>query len=437
MKTWKNGICAMTASGLLMLGVGVAVGVGGCAGKRRAAVERVEPARASEVKTDRRLARRPRMVEVFRSEGLQVTGVGVSRTGRVFVNFPRWSGPYAMALGEVKPDGTLKPWPTPAWNAFSPDPSVPATGPEATPEGDRFVCVQSVTVDDQDRVWVLDPASPRFAGVVRHSGGPKLVSFELKAGERPEASAKVYHFDELVAPDNSYLNDVRVDTRRQVAYVTDSGRGGLVVLDLKTGNARRVLDGHPSVMADAGVVPVVEGRELRFFESGVPAQIHSDGIALSPDGEWVYYQALTGRRLHRVPTGVLRDASSTREAVEASVEDLGETVVTDGMEMDDAGNVYFSALEKDAVWVRRPDGTVEQLIADKRLAWPDSFAIGPAPGGDLTALKREDRGDWLYVTTAQIHRSAWFRGQAAGTTMREPYRVFRVQLPAPSPARGK
>lgn len=38
------------------------------------------------------------------------------------------------------------------------------------------------------------------------------------------------------------LNDVRFDLGREVAYLTDSGKGGLVVLDLATKKARRVLD---------------------------------------------------------------------------------------------------------------------------------------------------------------------------------------------------
>ena len=41
----------------------------------------------------------------------------------------------------------------------------------------RWICVQSVVVDDQDALWVLDPASPKTEAVVK--GGPKLVKIDL------------------------------------------------------------------------------------------------------------------------------------------------------------------------------------------------------------------------------------------------------------------
>ena len=89
----------------------------------------------------------------------QVTGVTVSAKGRVFVNFPFWSDDHTISVAEVV-DGKPKPFPDEAWNA------------KAGPPAQRWICVQSVVVDDQDALWVLDPASPKTEAVVE--GGPKL-----------------------------------------------------------------------------------------------------------------------------------------------------------------------------------------------------------------------------------------------------------------------
>jgi DNA-binding beta-propeller fold protein YncE len=95
--------------------------------------------------------------------------------------------------------------------------------------------VQSVVVDDQDALWVLDPASPKTEAVVR--GGPKLVKIDLATNKVTQTIT----LDEKVAPERSYLNDVRLDTKTGHAFITESGTGAIIVVDLKSGKARRLL----------------------------------------------------------------------------------------------------------------------------------------------------------------------------------------------------
>lgn len=339
------------------------------------------------------------LVEVASSEGKQWTGVAVSRTGRIFVNSPNWHDGHTWSVAEIRRDGSIVPFPDAATNQWSKGEDVAS----------KFVCVQSVYVDERDRLWVLDPGNPMFHGVI--PGAAKLVRFDLTA---PGGPAWSLSFSDIVAPKDSYLNDVRIDVAREFAYISDSGRGGIVVVNLRTGESWRTLDGHPSALAEA-IVPVLEGRELRWAGgagAGQVPQVHSDGIALSPDGEYVYYQALTARTLYRIPASALRDRGLTPEKVASKVENLGPTVMTDGMIMDKRGVLYFSALEQDAIVARTPDGQLVTLAKDPKISWPDSFAIGPR--------------DSLYFTTAQIHRTAWFN--ADGTMPQSPYMLFRMPL---------
>jgi sugar lactone lactonase YvrE len=333
----------------------------------------------------------------------QVTGVTVSTDGRVFVNFPLWNPEhYQGAVAEVMQDGTLRSYPDEKWNMWRPGMRLALDK--------HFVCVQSVVADGEGSLWVLDPGAPQFEGPL--PGAAKLVQIDLETNE----VERVVQFDDTIVPKGSYLNDVRIDLAHDHAYMTDSGLGALIVLNLETGEAHRVLDDHPSTSAE-DIVPMIGNRPLRVTGSGDVPQIHSDGIALDRDAEYLYYHALTGYHSYRVPTTALRDLWGRPESLAAAVEDLGSDAITDGMHLDAEGNLYFTALEYDGILKRTPRGDLQPVVIDERLRWPDTLAIGP--DGEL------------YITTSQIHLGERFVGN--DVSRQEPYRVFRIDLELDSP----
>jgi len=336
-----------------------------------------------------------RLSEAASTGDNQVTGVAVSKTGRMFVNFPFWSPGHTVSVVELMSDGTMRPFPDAEWNQWNRDTATAAN---------HFVCVQSVYIDRDDNLWILDPASPMMAGVV--AGGAKLVKVDLATN----AVTQVIHYDETVAPKMSYLNDVRIDPVNHYAYLTESGMGALVATDLATGQSRRLLADHPSTKAEEGVVPVIEGKELRDTAGNVP-KMHADGIAFDMTNDYLYYKALTGRTLYRIKADALRGAGNEGN-LGSRVENLGTTVVCDGMIMDAAGNLYMTAIEENAVRVRRPSGAMEVVTSDSNLKWPDSFAIGP--DGDLR------------VTISMIHLDPKYNNGISRRTL--PYKVFRVDI---------
>ncbi len=328
----------------------------------------------------------------------QVTGIAVSRQGRIFVNFPRWGKDPLYSVAEVLPDGSLRPYPDTDWNRWGKD---EAGHPEA-----HFVCVQSVVVDGSDFLWVLDPASPAFKGVV--PGGAKLVKINLATG----IVEQVIPFDDVAAPRASYLNDVRFDPAGGVAYLTDSGTGAIVVVNLANGKSRRRLAGHPSTKAEPGYVPVIGGKELRD-EQGLVPKIHADGIAIDPAGEFLYYHALTARTLYRVKTSLLKDSGLSEEELSGRVERMADTGATDGMLMASDNTLYLTALEENAIKRYRPDGDIlDTVVREDRLQWPDSMALSP--------------DNYLYVTASQIHLMPRFN---QGKDLRvPPYKFFKLWL---------
>ena len=70
----------------------------------------------------------------------QVTGVTVSKDGRIFVNFPRWTEDSPVSVAEVK-DGKLTPFPDAEWNAWR------NAKKDEISARDHWVCVQSVERD--------------------------------------------------------------------------------------------------------------------------------------------------------------------------------------------------------------------------------------------------------------------------------------------------
>ncbi len=330
----------------------------------------------------------------------QVTGVAVAPNGRIFVNFPRWDTDVPVSVAEVMKDGTLKPYPDAAWNSYTnlkkPDPAT------------AFVCVQSVTVDNQGNLWVLDPAAPGNEFILPN--GPKLVKIDLKT----DKVVQVIHFDMTAAPQGSYMNDVRFSPDGRHAYLTDSGqKGALLVIDLPNGKPRRVLDGDPSTQPEPGVVPQYDGHDVRRPDNRIPA-FAADGIALDPKGEFLYWQALDGKTLYRIPTSAMTAATSPAKT-KAAVQKVAETHVADGLWMDKAGYLFITNPGNNSVDMRAPDGKTTTVAKDPRLVWPDSMAEG-ADGS-------------IYVTASHIPEMAEYHEH--GSTRTGPTTLWRIAKPHP------
>jgi sugar lactone lactonase YvrE len=325
---------------------------------------------------------------VVANSSTQWTGIAVSREARVFANYPNWKEGHTVSVIETTDTTNMKPFPDQTWNQWK-DGMNPAQ---------HFICVQSVFVDHDNFLWVLDPANPQrmgeYLGVV--PGGAKLVKIDLSTN----AVVKTIVFSEPVIEKNSYLNDIRIDEGKQIGYMTDSNEGALVVVNLQTGAAWRKLALDPTTKSENRILRV-EGSEVRN-EQGEYVNFHSDGIALNPDRTFLYWRPINGESLYRISTAMLNNAETSDATLSENIEDLGDFPPSDGMIFGKDGRLYLTSIEENAVRALHEGDKASRIVVQSDdLKWPDSFAVG------------ED--GTLYVTTSQIHIK----------NPEQPYRIFK------------
>ena len=308
-------------------------------------------------------------------KGQQVTGVSVSGDGRVFANFPKWRDGVAADVVEVTGVHTTKPYPNAEWNSWKPGDAL---------ADDKFISVQSV-VAHGGYLYVLDTANPMFKGTL---ASPRLFVFDLKTN----ALARTYSFKAGLYKPESYFNDLRVDDAKGRIYITDSSAPGVIVLDVKTGDAQRVLDNHLYTMAETDRL-VIDGKTWG------PRKVHSDGIALDEKNGVLYIHSLTGYTLYGIKTDDL-----TKPDVQATV--TLKTAAPDGMIIAPDNSLYYADLERHKIDYLLPDRkTIKTLAQGGDIKWADTFSI---------------HGCDLYYTNSRIHESGGDVSQIEYSIMKRP-----------------
>lgn len=283
---------------------------------------------------------------------------------------------------------------------YSPaSPVVEVKGNEVIPfaESAKLDSVLGIRSDTRGLIWMLDNA-------MRNKGTRRLVVWNPTLN-------KLDRSIELtdVSPEDAFLNDFALDRNGEVAYIADPAGGknaAIIVVDVVTGKARRVLEGHTSV---------IPSPELELYVDGAPVQIKQpDGkflkpriginpIALDDRDEWLYYGAMHGKMLYRVRTRDLRDTELAADALAQRVQPYAERPITDGITIDEAGNIYLGDLANNAIGIIDAGRNYRQLVKGPHLSWIDAFSFGG--------------NGFYYIVANQLHRSATLNG---GTDVTKP-----------------
>lgn len=341
-------------------------------------------------------------IEVVAAMDLAPGNITVTGNGRVIVSLHQFfDPPYPVA--ELDVDGRATPFPPP---------SEGDADSAVRPELDTVLGLQA---DRRGVVWLLDNG-------MRGGTIPRLVAWDTERNRL----ARLVHLPPPTTVETSFVNDLAVDLSHEAVYIADPARGGrsaLILVDLRTGMSVRVLEGHPSVIAED--VPLrVDGRPLRVRKADgtvVEPKVGVNPIALDRDDRWLYFGPMHGSKLYRIPTtallGALREGHT--RALASRVEVYAERPVCDGIAIDDAGNIYVSDIGANAVGVIEaaapPGRRYRILVADPRLSWPDAFSFGP--------------DGLLYTVASRLQGSAPLN--AGKRTARPPFPVLRVTPLAP------
>ena len=315
-----------------------------------------------------------------------IGNVAVSADGRVFFTVHPESRPEEHRLMEWTGDGA-RPFPS------------------AVAQRELFDTPLGVTMDRSGRLWTIDHGSHGF-------GRPRLLAFDLASG----AVVHDHLFERAIAPRGSFLQDLQVDPSGDKIFIADlsfwRGCPALVVYDVTSGRARRVLERHPSVTPQDWVI-TTPARRMVFLGGLAALKPGVDGIAVDPAGAWLYFGAMAHDGLFRIPARDLRESTLGPRVLAQRVERFSDKPLSDGLSTDLEGRVYITDVEHGAVMRVGADGLLQTLIRSPQIRWADALCFGP--------------DGWLYLADSAlpevILRSRRHVRHAG------PYHVFRFRPP--------
>ena len=315
---------------------------------------------------------------------------------------------YPEPIGNVAVNGqgrvffTVHPESRPAGNKlleFVDGASVPF--PDGASQQELFDTVLGVVVDRYDRLWTIDHGNHGLRTA-------RLLAFDLATG-------KLIHderFDESIAPKGSFLQDLQVSPDGRTVIIADASfwrkAPAIIVYDIATATARRVLERHHSVSAENYLIEN-GGNTMSFLGGLVTLRGGVDGIAINED--WLYFAALNGSSLFRVSLDDLRNVALPDTQLAARVERVADKPLSDGLSIDYEGNVFVTDVEHNAVFLIGTDRQPQTLVRSVRVRWPDALSFGP--------------DGWLYLADSALG-DVILRSRehidAAG-----PYQIFRFR----------
>jgi sugar lactone lactonase YvrE len=277
-----------------------------------------------------------------------IGNVAVSSSGRIFFTVHPESRPRGNKLLEYV-DGASVPFPS------------------LQKQSELFDTPLGIAIDRFDRLWVIDHGNHGMREA-------RIVAIDLTSGE----VLRDQYLDAEIAPAGSLLQDLQVSADGRTIVIADASfwrkSPALIVYDVESGSARRVLEKHDSVLAENYIIRTAD-RDMEYLGGMVALRGGVDGIALGP--EWLYYGALNGSALYRVRLKDLRNKDIPNSQLAKRVERFSDKPLSDGLSIDTLGGVYITDIEHNAIFRVDPDAGLATWIQSRKIRWPDALSFGP------------------------------------------------------------
>ena len=289
-------------------------------------------------------------LEEVLSDPEPIGNVAVNREGRIFFTVHPESRPQGNKLLEWV-QGAAIPYPS------------------GTVQPHLFDTVLGLVVDERDWLWTIDHGNHGF-------GTARLLAFDLASGNITHD----YEFRPEMAPAGSLLQDLRVTADGATVFIADASmwrkKPAIIVYDVATRNARRVLESHVSVEAQDYLVRT-SIRDMSFLGGLVVFKAGVDGIALDANDEWLYFAAINHSGLFRVRVRDLTNETMPARQLENRVERFSDKPLSDGLLAAASGEVYVTDIEHGAVIAIDQQQSLSTVIRSPRIRWADGLSLGP------------------------------------------------------------
>jgi len=250
-----------------------------------------------------------------------------------------------------------------------------------------------------------------------HNGvTPKLVGWDTKA----DKLHKLIELPKPISHKDSFVNDFAVDTKHNHIFISDpagDANAALIVIDLNSGTARRVLEGHKSVLPE-NIDLIIDKTPIQAKDKTgklIRPHIGVNPINADLNNEWIYFGPMHGLSHYRVKAEDLANKTLSENELAARVERYSDKPISDGISIDKAGNIYLGELAENAIGVISPDRKYRRLAQCPRLSWVDSFSFGA--------------NGQLYPVVNRLHQSATLNADVLAA--KPPFYLLKVNALAP------
>lgn len=232
----------------------------------------------------------------------------------------------------------------------------------------QFISPLGIYLDRQNRLWVLDHGNYALKT-------PTLFAFNASSGDL----ILEYSFSREVVRKWVMLNDLTVTPDGKYVIISAPGmfkkRSSMIVFDVAGQQARRLLTDHPTVMRKK-ILPVVDGKKMRFILGLIKVRPGIDGIDVDPAGKYVYYAALADTIVYRIPVDAVTDPDFKEKELENLIHTVGYRPLCDGIRVDRQERIYITDFQNHRILAMDPDGTKETLVENREIRWADGLSVG-------------------------------------------------------------
>jgi hypothetical protein len=224
-----------------------------------------------------------------------------------------------------------------------------------------------MTIDKQNRIWFIEPAALDF----KHT---RLSAFDLNTKKRVE-------FFEFPQGQAQYAEEIRITADGKHIILANPGlfsftAPSVVVYSVLDHTFYSIKSDHPCLRPEDWIIQTPYGPN-RLVWGLLNFAVGIDGIEISEDQKWLYIASMTHSRLCRAPMSVVLNSSTSSQAFDLSVEDLGQKPMSDGITVDKSGRVILTDVEHGGIMAFDPTTKrLSTLGRSKNIVWPDGVVVG-------------------------------------------------------------